>query len=75
LRATLKNTAKRGADLESTMTKHPAVPVPKVPGIDPSDRPSIDFGPLPLEVRVLSRSCEVRGFKFDGSAVENNWKE
>jgi hypothetical protein len=37
------------------MKNRSAVPVPEVPGIDLSYRPRTYFGPLPLEVRVLSR--------------------
>jgi hypothetical protein len=37
------------------MKKSPVVPVPEFPDIDLSYRPSTYFGPLPLEVRVLSR--------------------
>ena len=36
------------------MSKHAAVPVPAVPGIDLSFRPSTYFGPLPLETHLLA---------------------
>jgi hypothetical protein len=41
--------------MESTMTKHVAVPVPIVPGIDLSFRPRTYFWPLGLENHLLTR--------------------
>ena len=46
---------KEAPTTESTMTNHPAIPVPEVPGIDLSYCPRTYFGPLPLEAHLLSR--------------------
>jgi hypothetical protein len=37
------------------MTKHVAIPVPEVPGIDLSFRPRTYFGPIPLQTHLLAR--------------------
>jgi hypothetical protein len=37
------------------MIKHVSATVPAVPGIDLSFRPRTYFGPIPLEIHLLSR--------------------
>ena len=50
------------------MSKHVTVPIPAVPGINLSFRPTTYFGPLPLETHLLSHVTghERRELEFPG---------